>query len=311
VVVEEYQAPLGDVFDVPAPSVGQRLRRARTDKGYELADIARDTRIPQRHLAAIESDNHDGLPALTYTIGFVRTFARAVGLPEDEVAAQFKAETTKTAHVPQTIPLEPVDEARLPSRGVVAASTAAVVAVIAGIWVWSAGVFETTPPPPAAETAAPVASAPPAPEPALGMSAEVATETPLVSGDAPVAAAGPAGAPPATGAAVPPVPVAAAPLPAAPPVGAATGAPVVITASEDVWIKVYDSAERKTVKMGILAPGESYAVPAGRDDLLLWTGRAGALRVTVGGRTLPALGGPRETVQDVSLSPTALLARAR
>jgi cytoskeleton protein RodZ len=295
-VVEEYQAPLGDVFDMPAPSVGERLRRARTVKRLELADLARDTRIPHRHLAAIEADSHESLPALTYTIGFVRTFARAVGLPEDEIAAQFKAETTKTAHVPQTMPLEPVDEARLPSRGVVAAGTAAMIIVVAGIWAWGAGWFQSDPPP-----VAEVAQIEPATTPAVDPIAQ-ASAAPLVSGDTPVSSTGDIGVAPAAQAGAT-ADIAGAAQPVA-------GGPVVITATEDAWIKVYDSAERKTVKMGILAPGESYVVPADRNDLLLWTGRAGALKVTVGGRPVPPLGGARDTVQDVSLAPAALLARA-
>jgi len=302
--VDEYQAPLGDVLDTPQPSVGERLRRARVDKGLELADIATDTRIPLRHLTAIENDAHDSLPALTYTIGFVRTFARVVDLPQGEIIAQFKAETSKVAHVPQPVSMEPIDEARLPSRGVVAASSAAVIAIIAGLWAWGAGVFESTPPPPPAEVAA--VAEPAVPEP---VAVDASAEQPLVSPDTPVSNTGDIGVPP------PAVP-AAAPVAGAvqlPQTGAAqptAAGPVTITATEDVWIKVYDRAERKTVKMGILAPGETYQVPADRNDLLLWTGRAGALRVSVGGRAVTPLGGPRDTVQDVSLAPADLLARA-
>ena len=303
-MVEEYQAPLGEVFDMPPPSVGQRLARARADKGLELSDLARDTRIPQRHLAAIEADSHDSLPALTYTLGFVRTFARMVDLPEDEIAAQFKAETTKTAHVPQTVSLEPVDEARLPSRGVVAASGVAVVAIVAGMWAWGAGVFQNDLPPPPTDPVPLVETAAAVPEPLTQASTE-----PLVSGDAPVPGTGDAALVPAAAPAV--APVSADPATTATAIAQpVAGGPVVLTASEDVWIKVYDKTERKTVKMGVLAPGESYAVPTDRGDLLLWTGRAGALKVTVGGKAVPSLGGPRDTVQDVSLAPAALLARA-
>ena len=293
--MEEYQAPLGDVFDVATPRVGERLFRARTDKGLDLADIARDTRVPLRHLQAIEVDNHDSLPALTYSIGFVKTFARAVGLPPEEIAAQFKAETTKAAPVPQAMPLEPLDEARLPPRGVVAASAVGVIAIVAAIWAWGGGVAENTPPPPP-----PVEAAAPA-EPAEPEVAMATDEQPLVSGDAPVAGTGDIGVPPA---ATP------APVPAQPPlpVDAQAAGPVVMTATEEVWIKVYDAAQQ-TVKMGILQPGESYTVPADRGDLQLWTGRAGALKITVGGRAIAPLGGPKETVQGVSLTPGALLAR--
>ena len=291
--MEEYQAPLGDVFDVATPRVGERLNRARVDKGLELADIARDTRVPLRHLTAIETDSHESLPALTYSIGFVKTFARAVGLPPEEIAAQFKAETTKLAHVPQTMPLEPLDESRLPPRGVVAASAVGVVLIVAAIWAWGAGMFESDPPPPV--VAAPIeASAPAAPAESAALPAEQAA--------LPVSETGDIGVPP----------VAAVPAETAPPPldpnAVAGGGPVVITATQEAWIKVYDAANQ-TVKMGILQPGESYQVPADRGDLQLWTGRAGALRITVGGRAIPPLGGAEETVQGVSLAPGALMAR--
>lgn len=306
-LVEEYQAPLSDVFDV-SPTVGEQLRRARAEKGLDLADIARDTRIPQRHLAAIEADNHEGLPALTYSIGFVRTFARVVGLSPDDIASQFRSETTKTAHVPQTVSIEPVDEARLPYRGVVVASSLVMAAVVVAVWGWGAGWFQGDPPPPPVDVAAQAEASPEAA--AIEPVAQVAAPPPA-SPDMPVSSTPDAGVPPT-----------AAPLGGDATTGAAQpglqgqiqasagAAPVVITASEDAWIKVYDRTQRKTVKMGILAPGETYVVPPGRDDLLLWTGRAGALKITVGGRPVPSLGGPRDTVQDVSLAPAALMARA-
>ncbi len=290
--MEEYQAPLGDVFDVGSPRVGERLRRARVDKGLELTDIARETRVPLRHLAAIENDAHDSLPALTYSIGFVKTFARFVGLSPEEMAAQFKAETSKVAHVPQTMPLEPLDEARVPPRGVVVAALIAALVVIAGIWAFGNGMFEREPMPPApADVAAPPE---PSPEDDFGTTAE--------SG---VPAGGDIGVPPAAGA----VDAAGVAQPLDPSAAQVAGSgPVVLTATTEVWIKVYDDAQQ-TVKMGILQPGESYAVPSDRGALKLWTGRAGALQVTVNGQAIAPLGAALETVQDVSLAPADLLAR--
>ena len=290
--MEEYQAPLGDVFDVGSPRVGERLRRARIEKGLELTDLARETRVPLRHLAAIENDAHDSLPALTYSIGFVKTFARFVGLSPEEMAAQFKAETSKVAHVPQTMPLEPLDESRVPPRGVVVATLIAALMVIAAIWAFGNGMFEREPMPPVpAEVAAPLE---PSPED------DMAANT-----DAALPATGDIGVPPATAE----IDAAGVAQPLDPSAALATGGgPVVLTATTEVWIKVYDDAQQ-TVKMGILQPGESYAVPSDRGDLKLWTGRAGALRVTVNGQAIPPLGAPLETVQDISLTPAALLAR--
>lgn len=85
-----------------------------------------------------------------------------------------------------------------------------------------------------------------------------------------------------------------------------------MTASEDAWIRVtaVDPATGKvvTVKTGVLAKGERFAPPP-VPGLRLWTGRAGALAITVDGRAIPPLGGPVETVKNVSLDAADLRAR--
>src|SRR3954447_2110805 len=60
--------------------VGERLRAAREEKGLSLDDVARQTRIPIRHLEHIERGEWDALPAITYSVGFARSYANAVGL---------------------------------------------------------------------------------------------------------------------------------------------------------------------------------------------------------------------------------------
>jgi cytoskeletal protein RodZ len=268
-------------MEAGAQRTGAVLAAARNAAGIDLVDLARDTRIPLRHLKAIEADSHASLPALPYTIGFVKTFAKAVGLDPEAVATQFRGETSKLAHVPTLPSLEPLDERRLPSRGLVGTSLAVIVLIIAGLSAWGAGLFD-----PSLPTAPVVAEAPPqAPAP------EVSTPT----GDIGVAA-------PAT------APVAAAPVAAAP--GAPVAGPVVLTANEDVWIKIYDRTTRTSAKIGILKAGESFAVPTDPPGLQLWTGKAGALTVTVNGKPIPPLGGPVQTVRDVSLAAADLLARA-
>lgn len=260
---------------------GVLLAKAREAAGIDLVDLARDTRIPLRHLKAIEADSHASLPALPYTIGFVKTFARAVGLDAEAVASQFRSETSKLAHVPSLPSLEPLDERRLPSRGLVTSSVVIIVLIIAGLSAWGAGLFD-----PAAPVDTVVVAAP-APVP------EQVTASIAPAGDVGVA---------------PPAAVAGA-VPAAP-VAAIAAGPVVLTATEDVWIKIYDRTTRTSAKIGILKAGETFAVPNDPPGLLLWTGKAGALAVTVNGKPIPPLGGPVETVRDVSLAAADLLARA-
>ena len=62
------------------PSVGERLRAAREEKGFSLEDLAAETRIPRRHLESLESSDWERLPAPTYTVGFAKSYASAVGL---------------------------------------------------------------------------------------------------------------------------------------------------------------------------------------------------------------------------------------
>ena len=118
-------------------------------------------------------------------------------------------------------------------------------------------------------------------------------------------------APVATPTVAPASPVAAPAVgPAAPDAAALAAAqgPVVIRANADAWIKISADYGRTTVKMGILRAGEQYQVP-NMTGLTLWTGKAGALDVRVGNKRIAPLGGPEQTVRNVSLAPADLLAR--
>ncbi len=266
--------------------IGARLAAARTAAKIELVDIARETRVPVRHLRAIEADAHDELPALPYAVGFVKSFARAVGIDPDEAAARFRAETTIVPHAPMAASIEPLDERRLPSRGLIAASVAGLVLILGGLTAYGAGWFDAA-----------VPSAPP-------VTTQGAVERPPVPQTATAGADAPAG----TTAAGAPAPDAATAMSPAP----ATG--VSILAIDDAWIRVSranpETGKPEAVKTGLLAKGQRYDLPAGQAGLKLWTGRAGALRVSVDGRAIPPLGGPVETVRNVSLDADALSARA-
>ncbi len=277
-----------ELAETGARSTGGLLAAARTAAGLTLVDLARETRVPVRHLAAIERDDHEGLPALPYATGFVKSYARAVGLDPGALAAQFRSETSKSPHVPTPMALEPLDERRMPARGLAVASLVIVVAVIAGLSAWGAGTFD--PPLPATDTA--VVAAAPADQPAL------------VEGSDGGAAARADTAAPAPG-----VAVSADPGTPAPDSPAAARDDVVLTAREAVWLKIFDPATNTIARIGIMAAGERYLVPAQPPGMKLWTGKAGAFDVTVGGRPIPPLGAAVQTVRNLSLAPADLLAR--
>jgi cytoskeleton protein RodZ len=276
---DEHEGSHGSAY-VPDDHVGVHLRARRIEQGRELADIAHQTRVPLRHLIAIEEGLHDTLPALPYTVGFVKSYARAVGLDTAECAERFRAETTKSDRIVPMMSIEPIEESRVPTRSAALIGVLLLGAIVLAAIAYGAGWFSGGEPEPA-----PVVSA----------------ENTGSSGGAPVAADTQAAPPASVPAAVPAT---------APPATAPTGQ-VVIAAREDAWVKIYDRTGGAAVFMGVMAAGDRYEVPADRQDLLLWTGRAGALDITVGGVAIAPLGAPTETVRDVSLTAEALAARVR
>jgi hypothetical protein len=102
--------------------------------------------------------------------------------------------------------------------------------------------------------------------------------------------------------AVTPRPTAAA-TPAAP-----TGGQVVLTAKDEVWLRVYD-ADNKTLYLGTMKPGETFAVPATANDPKINVGRPDKLDVTLNGTAIPPLGDGSRAIKDVRVSGAAIAAR--
>jgi cytoskeletal protein RodZ len=75
----------------PRGSVGEVLAKARQRCAMSIEDVAATTRVPVRYLAAIEAERFDLIPGLVYIKGFVKAFARAVGLCERWAADAIKA----------------------------------------------------------------------------------------------------------------------------------------------------------------------------------------------------------------------------
>ncbi len=98
-------------------SVGEQLAAERVRQKLELADIAARTRIPLRHLEAIETGKHGGLPAIPYSAGFVKTYGNLLGLDGNTLSREFRGQIGdgQRAHF-EPEAYEPVDPSRVPSR---------------------------------------------------------------------------------------------------------------------------------------------------------------------------------------------------
>lgn len=73
----------------PERTLGQYLRFERELRQMSLGELSQATRIPLRSLLAIEEDRRLELPSEVFVKGFLRAYAKALGLPEDDVLARF------------------------------------------------------------------------------------------------------------------------------------------------------------------------------------------------------------------------------
>jgi cytoskeletal protein RodZ len=71
---------------------GEKLQQARLKKGLSLEDVAKSTKIKTEFLSFIESGEYQKLPSPSYASGFVRNYARFLGLPDEEILALFRRE---------------------------------------------------------------------------------------------------------------------------------------------------------------------------------------------------------------------------
>src|SRR6476620_4718264 len=69
-------------------SVGEMLRRERLRTGLDLERISQETKISVRMLELIEKDRFQQLPGAVFARSFVRQYARALGLDEEEVVRE-------------------------------------------------------------------------------------------------------------------------------------------------------------------------------------------------------------------------------
>jgi cytoskeletal protein RodZ len=261
---------------------GASFKKAREFRGITLDQIAKETRISTRFLAAIENEEFHLLPGGVFNRGFIRTFAERVGLDPDEALADY--ERLVSAGEPNDVQSATHDASTRRERHLYPAAVA-ILALAIGIFYFvtrESQPVQTATAPPISKPAPPVQQPPPPP-----------VAAPETTPDAtPVAVA--EQTPPPT------VVSAAAQAPAPAPAQAMT---LDIEAHEKTWIKV--TSDGTSVIAGeVLEPGMTRKFTA-ENSIYISVGNAAGLTLKINDKVLKPLGKSGQ-VRSVTITPATL-----
>lgn len=253
-------------------SLGVELRKQREIRGVTLKEIADATKISRRYLEALEQDDYATLPPPVFTRGFVREYARYLGLNAEEMAVRYGQAVGVRPETSETPVAPPVErgkkEERLPfvriDRNFVA--FAVLLVVFSAVMWW------------------------------LGAHSGESSRTPRTSSaPAPVPAVAPAVAP-----VVPTEPVVSSTASASSPDKLELDVKVI----EDTWVIL--QVDGQPALNQVLREGETRKLEAENEIRFEVVGNAGGLELTLNGRPIPSIGPRGKVVRGYSLDWEAL-----
>ena len=260
-------------------SFGAGLKRERENKKITLDQVSVSTKISVRMLRALEEEKFDQLPGGIFNKGFVRAYARHLGLDEEQAVADYLAASTPAQGPrPEDLELRAMAEQKEKERQRQARLTkdfpwgwvATILLLIAlGFSVWGVRFgrdvqsAKSSPPQAPSEPVAKAPSEPPA-------KSKLSTET------APVKTESPQFSPAASRETVP--------LAQSSPGGAFT---IRVAADDDSWLSI--TADGKTVFSGTLVAPGAQTVHA-NSSVVIRAGNLGGLNIDFNGKRLPSQG---------------------
>jgi cytoskeleton protein RodZ len=287
-------------------SFGERLKREREMRGIKLEDIAESTKIGKRNLVALEQEQFDQLPGGIFNKGFVRAYAKYLGLDEEQAVNDF---LVASANYDQPAALQPpptswVKAPAMPSDDAIRRRNRLRVLLVAllliggflGWFYWKGRLH-------AAENGNAQEAAQPAPSNAGRSSGSSAS--PTVPEQPAGNEANPVAAPSAqkNNLATARTPGSSAKSPAtAENESKKSVFTVRIQATEDTWVSV--TSDGKQVMDVVIPAGEERVIHA-RQELVLKTGNAGGIEVTHNGVAIGPLG-PEKQVKTLTFNGSGL-----
>jgi cytoskeletal protein RodZ len=263
------------ITEPPAMSFGEELRRERVVREISLEEISAATKISMRQLQALEASDVSKLPASTFTRGFIRAYAKHLGIDPEEKVNAYLADLAGSSH-----DAPPEKRARPRSRFWRGrrATAGTIVGGVTGLLLFLGLIAN-----PERRPLPPRDHAVPRPVPATLKNVTLSSEpTPAIHIES-----------------APPAPVQSAPE--QPASAAGSGVSLMLEFDGDSWTRL--EADGHTVLSGLVRGGETRRFEA-RGGFRLTLGNAGAVRVTVDGRPLDRLGAAGQVVRDLALPGT-------
>jgi cytoskeleton protein RodZ len=270
------------------PSFGENLRREREQRNITLEQISQSTKIGTRMLQALEADKFSQLPGGIFNKGFVRAYARHVGLDEEQAIADYLQASGETTPVmPEMPPEQPAPrivadpEPETPRRPLPWGLFAALLLLAAlALSLWSHRQKNESPAPPSpqptpthpsAEGNAPKSTPPVNPAPSSPPTAKALSAAPSPQPVKPTIAETPV--------------TAAAKITTISP--STAGFVINIQAREDSWTLI--TSDGKPVFSGMLEAGDQRSI-RGQKEVVVRAGNSGAVDLYFNGKKIPPTG---------------------
>ena len=291
-------------------TVGEILKDARLASKLSIEKVSDKTRIGERYIIAIEAGDFNALPGPVYASGFVRTYAKFLGLDAGAIYDKFRDESAGNRQRVNLAMMEPEREGGVPHRKEILIAIGALI-FICVLWnVFSSSgndkVKEKAPEAAAIEAINTTV----AEQKASATVSAAKTETKKKDASSASAKSSLTTAPAASEKNVAPKEenetVDQVDLSRS--YGANDGETrVVLVANSEVWLQISD--DDKVIFSKVLAKGDKYNVPDYEYDLTLRAGNAASIDVYVDGKKLSPLGKRGTIARDISIDADSLLNR--
>ena len=312
-------AELPPALPVAEAGAGAQLRAAREAAGLSLDQVAQQLKLAQRQVKAIEDENFAELPGRTFIRGFVRNYARVLGLDAQRVLAQLPDATHAPSLVSPALHSTGAMIAELPSSAVARPNLArwliplALVGCIvaAAAYEWYRGGLASLNEAPRPVSAAPdtkttASSAVVLPNPLASEGRPTvaaptnAAEKTLLTANASMGAPTPAASMPPTTTATPATAApSSATSPAAAPAPAATDAPLMLAYAGPSWTEIRDRTG--TLLVSRLVAADAVEGVRGTPPFEVVLGNAHAVTLTYRGQTIDLSAYTRQNVARLTL----------